>query len=81
MSPKSNLPTWVRGEWNCDHYTIDIPAIRSPEVDKIDVVKRRGVFGLHDYRCGVELFESVLRISSGMDIGEFIGLPAMTPIF
>jgi len=70
---------WVVGECNHDHHTILAPL--SAEVDKIDVVKRRGVFGLHDYRRGVELFESVLRVSSGMDTGEFIGLRAMTPIF
>ena len=29
-------------------------------VDKTDVVKGRGVFGLHDYRPGVKFFESVL---------------------
>ena len=67
------------GECNRDHHTI--LARLSAEVDKIDVAKERGVFGLHDYRPGVELFESILRVSSGMDTGEFIGLQAMTPIF
>ena len=67
------------GECNRDHHTILAPL--SAEVDKIYVVKGRGAFGLHDYRPGVELLESVQRVSSGMDTGEFIGLPAMTPIF